>query len=179
VWDGCRRRWRARKPESTARAQRCVGPRRTASRAMPHGPRTQAQATQPRASVRAVQDGVRCLLRPVAAYTKAPTSLRGIEARRVCAVILCSPQPPSGASPVHQARVWSAHPIRQVSWLGDRPRATPSHPEPFPDSGLDAALVPPHSCGAAGVSHPLPSWPSMGPDRAVLLLGGHRRVNQP
>jgi hypothetical protein len=38
---------------------------------------------------------------------------------------------------------------------------TPHLPVQHPlDSGRIAAFVPPHSCGAAGASHPLPSWPS-------------------
>src|SRR5262249_54722964 len=41
-----------------------------------------------------------------------------------------------------------------VFWLGDHPRPVPSRPA----SGAVATtgVVPPHSCGAAGASHPLP-----------------------
>jgi hypothetical protein len=54
-------------------------------------------------------------------------------------------------------------PIRQVSWLGDRLGAAPSHP---PALGKDsraleqwhrAAPILPYSCGAAGDFHPFPS----------------------
>ena len=40
-----------------------------------------------------------------------------------------------------------------------------------------ATLVPPHSCGAAGASHPLPSWPSWDLIVGRLVLMAQRSVN--
>src|SRR5262249_13850974 len=51
-----------------------------------------------------------------------------------------------------------AGPSGRVFWLGDHPPPVPSRPVAVAATGL----VPPHSCGAAGDSHPLPASDEVG-----------------
>src|SRR5262249_5667482 len=55
-------------------------------------------------------------------------------------------------------KAMSLAPSGRVFWLGDHPPPVPSRPVAVAATGL----VPPHSCGAAGDSHPLPASDEVG-----------------